>query len=249
MARQRRKEPRDHPRKLAAKARPAASSTCDDQHVGPWAPVPYTAFKALLSARLCAAVWNNIADCDETFNYWEPTHYLIAPMEVYMELGPLANLAADGHDNQEDIVVPSTLCVGKEWYRFPSSFFLPQNWELAFIESEFRGQLPKPYASGANATRIIPTDMNDANREEQSRYVNLSLCDYLVDTDGHDVTDREPEYSSSPEWEVVSSVKFLDSRRSPVYARAFYVPFVSERLCSYVNYYLLKRKKTTKNNA
>lgn len=35
------------------------------------------AFKVLLSARFCAAVWSHIADCDETFNYWEPLHYLI----------------------------------------------------------------------------------------------------------------------------------------------------------------------------
>ncbi|XP_050048305.2 alpha-1,2-mannosyltransferase ALG9 [Dermacentor andersoni] len=171
-----------------------------------------------------------------------------APMEIYMELGPLASLGADSHGSQGDIV-PSTLCVGKEWYRFPSSFFLPQNWELSFIESEFRGQLPKPYASGANGTRIIPTDMNDANREEQSRYVNPTVCDYLVDTDGHDVTDREPDYSSSPDWEVITSVKFLDSKRSPVYARTFYVPFVTEQQCVYVNYYLLKRKKPTRNKA
>ncbi|CAG2065990.1 unnamed protein product, partial [Timema podura] len=31
-----------------------------------------TAFKALLSARFCAAIWSHITDCDETFNYWEP---------------------------------------------------------------------------------------------------------------------------------------------------------------------------------
>lgn len=172
-----------------------------------------------------------------------------APMEIYMELGPLANLKAESHGSQAGTVAPSTLCVGKEWYRFPSSFFLPLNWELAFIESEFRGQLPKPYAAGANATRIVPTDMNDANKEERSRYVNPSLCDYLVDTDGHKVTDREPDYSSSPEWEVVSSVKFLDSGKSPAYARSFYVPFITERQCSYVNYYLLKRKKTARNKA
>lgn len=171
-----------------------------------------------------------------------------APMEIYMELGPLANLEAESRGSQDGTVAPSTLCVGKEWYRFPSSFFLPLNWELAFIESEFRGQLPKPYAAGANATRIIPTDMNDANREERSRYVNPSLCNYLIDTDGHSVTAREPDYSSSPEWEVVSSVKFLDSSKSPAYARSFYVPFVTERQCSYVNYYLLKRKNTATNN-
>uniref|UniRef100_A0A8C4LI04 Mannosyltransferase n=1 Tax=Equus asinus asinus TaxID=83772 RepID=A0A8C4LI04_EQUAS len=42
-----------------------------------WAPEGSTAFKYLLSARLCAALLSNISDCDETFNYWEPTHYLI----------------------------------------------------------------------------------------------------------------------------------------------------------------------------
>ena len=37
-----------------------------------WSPNIQTTFKCLASARLCAAVWNNIQDCDETFNYWEP---------------------------------------------------------------------------------------------------------------------------------------------------------------------------------
>lgn len=31
-----------------------------------------TAFKLLLSARFCSAVWCHITDCDETYNYWEP---------------------------------------------------------------------------------------------------------------------------------------------------------------------------------
>lgn len=35
-----------------------------------------TAFKAILSARFCAAIWSHITDCDETFNYWEPMHFL-----------------------------------------------------------------------------------------------------------------------------------------------------------------------------
>ncbi|XP_029817931.1 ferredoxin-fold anticodon-binding domain-containing protein 1 [Manacus vitellinus] len=42
-----------------------------------WAPEGSTAFKCLISARFCAALLSNISDCDETFNYWEPTHYLI----------------------------------------------------------------------------------------------------------------------------------------------------------------------------
>eukprot|EP00058_Branchiostoma_floridae_P005995 XP_002591483.1 hypothetical protein BRAFLDRAFT_105255 [Branchiostoma floridae] len=42
-----------------------------------WAPSFHTAFKVLLSARFCAALLSNISDCDETYNYWEPTHYLM----------------------------------------------------------------------------------------------------------------------------------------------------------------------------
>ncbi|KAI2562754.1 ALG9 isoform 1 [Pan troglodytes] len=41
-----------------------------------WAPEGSTAFKCLLSARLCAALLSNISDCDETFNYWEPVDTL-----------------------------------------------------------------------------------------------------------------------------------------------------------------------------
>ena len=42
-----------------------------------WCPATGTAWKLLLSARLCAAVWSGVSDCDEAFNYWEPTHHLI----------------------------------------------------------------------------------------------------------------------------------------------------------------------------
>ncbi|KPJ14857.1 Alpha-1,2-mannosyltransferase ALG9 [Papilio machaon] len=31
----------------------------------------------LLTSRLLAAYWSHISDCDETYNYWEPLHYLV----------------------------------------------------------------------------------------------------------------------------------------------------------------------------
>lgn len=40
-------------------------------------PCVDTAFKLLLSARFCSAIWSHITDCDETYNYWEPSHYLL----------------------------------------------------------------------------------------------------------------------------------------------------------------------------
>ncbi|CAJ0606550.1 unnamed protein product [Cylicocyclus nassatus] len=79
---------------------------------------------------------------------------------------------------------PLRLCVGKEWYRFPSSFFLPQTAldarsrkrgiHLHFLKSEFSGLLPKYFPQGRLPfiTRRIPTEMNDLNQEEMSREWN-----------------------------------------------------------------------------
>ncbi|XP_038209222.1 alpha-1,2-mannosyltransferase ALG9 [Zerene cesonia] len=35
------------------------------------------ALALLLTARIISAYWGHIADCDETYNYWEPLHYLV----------------------------------------------------------------------------------------------------------------------------------------------------------------------------
>jgi alpha-1,2-mannosyltransferase len=40
----------------------------------------------------------------------------------------------------------SHVCVGDEWHRFPSSFFLPSpSYRLAFVKSGFHGLLPRPF--------------------------------------------------------------------------------------------------------
>jgi alpha-1,2-mannosyltransferase len=43
-----------------------------------WAPNIKTALLAFLAIRTLSAAFNPnvIADCDEVFNYWEPTHYI-----------------------------------------------------------------------------------------------------------------------------------------------------------------------------
>nr|CAH7743459.1 unnamed protein product [Callosobruchus chinensis] len=68
-----RKEPR---KKTPAKIQ-TASTKQETNSPGIIFPAGDTAFKTLLSARFCAAIWSHISDCDETFNYWEPMHYLI----------------------------------------------------------------------------------------------------------------------------------------------------------------------------
>lgn len=37
-----------------------------------WAPTTFQAFQFIFIFRFLSAFYNNINDCDETFNYWEP---------------------------------------------------------------------------------------------------------------------------------------------------------------------------------
>lgn len=96
-----------------------------------------------------------------------------APVETYREF-----YFEDIQNIMKPIYSDINVCVGKEWYRYPSSFFLPgARWRLRFLKSGFKGQLPKPYSEGPSGSRVIPTDMNDMNREEPSRYVSGLLKD------------------------------------------------------------------------
>ncbi|KAF7638549.1 Mannosyltransferase [Meloidogyne graminicola] len=104
------------------------------------------------------------------------------------------------------------LCIGKEWHRFPSSFFLPENRknnrgvEMRFIKSEFRALLPDIFPKGltvAEITQQVPIHQNDENREQMERYVPLNSCNFLIDLAGMEPTEFEPDYSK-----MVSSIKF-----------------------------------------
>ncbi|CAD6194017.1 unnamed protein product [Caenorhabditis auriculariae] len=134
---------------------------------------------------------------------------------------------------------PLRLCVGKEWYRFPSSFFLPEKTydshgnsrgiELRFLASEFRGLLPKPFAAGSlpNITRLVPIEMNDLNKEEPSRYVSLDSCDFVIDVDAK-ATGREPNFREMRKiLRPVNSLPFLVAEESHPLLRAFFVPFLN----------------------
>lgn len=81
---------------------------------------------------------------------------------------------------QPEIAQPGDLvCFGKEWYRFPSSFFLPDGMRAKFIRSEFRGLLPgefqdaRDYSALLDGTSRTPEGMNDRNEEEAGKYVRI----------------------------------------------------------------------------
>eukprot|EP01116_Phalansterium_solitarium_P024330 TRINITY_DN8892_c0_g1_i1.p1 TRINITY_DN8892_c0_g1~~TRINITY_DN8892_c0_g1_i1.p1 ORF type:complete len:638 (+),score=175.74 TRINITY_DN8892_c0_g1_i1:126-1916(+) len=134
-----------------------------------------------------------------------------------------------------------SVCVGKEWYRFPGNFFFPDRQvSVQFVRSSFNGQLPQPFGD-VNATWRIPPNMNDANREEMSRYVELSSCDYFVDFEFPGQT--EARLSEDPQWSVAFKEPFLDASSSPSLYRAFYVPFVTPKRVVYRDYTIFKRQK------
>ena len=136
-----------------------------------------------------------------------------------------------------------TLCLAKEWHRFPSNFLVPETMRVEFIPSEFRGQLPRHYLENNEfSTKFIHNDFNDQNLEEVSRYVDIKKCDFLIDSDFEQYQGRDVPYSRQPnEWSIVSSRRFLDATNSHSIFRAFYVPFLTEKYCRFINYNLLLR--------
>lgn len=82
-----------------------------------------------------------------------------------------------------DLIYPFnlTLCVGKEWHRFPGHYYVPDGVRVEWIKSEFDGMQPghfkpTPRWGGLMArlegTHSIPHGLNDLNKEEPSFYVS-----------------------------------------------------------------------------
>ncbi|THV07497.1 glycosyltransferase family 22 protein [Dendrothele bispora CBS 962.96] len=152
-----------------------------------------------------------------------------------------------------------TLCLGKEWYRFPGHYLVPEHVRVEFVKSEFEGLLPGHFPESANAsgtsswwprpqTRIIPEDQNDLNKEELSHYIPVETCTHLIDLDypSHPVESAlEPRYAvQSDTWERVECLPFLDARHSPMLSRVLWVPGEKWRqLNAWGDYCLLRNKK------
>jgi len=141
---------------------------------------------------------------------------------------------------------PTVVCVGKEWYRFQSSFFFPSNnFRLAFLRSDFSGQLPKYYSEpeeGQLPSQISQPDFNDLNTEEAGRYIShAGKCHFLVDLDNDAVSELQPSYASHSNWTVEADFEFLNPAKSNALLRAFYVPGVSRTFTKYDRFLLLRR--------
>lgn len=157
-----------------------------------------------------------------------------APLSLYDPLG------AGIHGGQVGVVGKpgDFVCYGKEWYRFPTSYFLPRDMKAKFIPSEFRGLLPGEFQHSADAsglfsgTHLVPSGMNDLNKEDEGKYTQIDQCQFLVDTQypvnlekGLTPPPREPDYIADAEnWEVVKCLPFLDAANTGLIPRMIWVP-------------------------
>jgi alpha-1,2-mannosyltransferase len=139
---------------------------------------------------------------------------------------------------------PATVCSGAEWHRHPSAFFLPgPQYSQRFIESGFKGLLPRPFDRLQGGAAAAPAELNDANRDEPANYIPSgsidSECDYLVTLREKDGTLLDGPIDAE-KWREVVAAPFVDNARSPWPWRAFYVPWVSWRENYIMDYVLLE---------
>jgi alpha-1,2-mannosyltransferase len=154
--------------------------------------------------------------------------YYTAPLTVYAQL-----------QNEQD-VVDSVVCTCGEWYRFPSSFYLPTTIKsFGFVESSFQGQLPQPFTS-AGSGHGVETKFNDKNLPEPDSYTSIDNCDYLIDLFTSDCRENDSL------WYPIAQDSFLDQDRTSTLHRSLYIPFLHEQAIerggvTYVDYVLYKK--------
>ncbi|KAJ6793707.1 dol-P-Man:Man(6)GlcNAc(2)-PP-Dol alpha-1,2-mannosyltransferase [Iris pallida] len=153
-----------------------------------------------------------------------------APLEIYKHL-----------EHHEDVGDGSTLCVGSEWHRYPSSFFIPSYiGEVKWIDDGFRGLLPLPFNSTLGGTASAPPYFNIKNKASDEQYLrNIEACDFLVELDlKRPYPARGSDLST---WETLAAIPYLDRELSPTLYRSFFIPYVWQTRNVFGIYRLIKR--------
>lgn len=163
-----------------------------------------------------------------------------APLDLMMELNAL-------HEVQENIdnnKIEYNLCIGKDWYRFPNSFFFPTNqFRVRFLKSEFDGMLPAYFSEVENGTMLVHDYFNDMNEENDFMYFDYDKCDFILDLDTGRYTKLEPNYSGRlKDWTIVKTLPFVDAVQSHSLLRAFFIPYVSDYFVKMADFNLLVRR-------
>lgn len=137
-------------------------------------------------------------------------YYYGGAMEIYQFINENLSKENDGglkYDNngQSWNIEGGNICLGREWYRYSSSYFIPDNMRLKFIKSGFDGLLPGEFSEelaqediiidNDNQTLLqkylsfldipgtykIPPNMNNKNQFDESKLVPIEECSYIID--------------------------------------------------------------------
>jgi alpha-1,2-mannosyltransferase len=152
-----------------------------------------------------------------------------APLTVFQRLHEEISL----HPVEEPAQI-NKVCIGKEWYRFPSHFFLPEavegvtgGGEIGFLECSFTGQLPQLFGTGEDAFSRKPVHLNGDNRQAMSANTALDHCAYIVDLKLDSQTEEPYDQLVSETghvWTPVFEAPFLDAEHTASWRRALYFP-------------------------
>eukprot|EP00672_Neobodo_designis_P010071 CAMPEP_0174880442 /NCGR_PEP_ID=MMETSP1114-20130205/83761_1 /TAXON_ID=312471 /ORGANISM="Neobodo designis, Strain CCAP 1951/1" /LENGTH=747 /DNA_ID=CAMNT_0016115837 /DNA_START=43 /DNA_END=2286 /DNA_ORIENTATION=+ len=145
----------------------------------------------------------------------------------------------------------TVVCLGRDWFRFPSSFFVPDGATYRFAKTRFDGALPKPFGDelGSCAPRGGGS-FNDLNRENPGQSIAVAeaakTCDVYVDSfvagpaaelpvpvrDGVDAgaVQRNAAPADAPVFAPMPGVarRLLDPARTTLLCRLAYIPAVSD---------------------
>ncbi|XP_065861972.1 alpha-1,2-mannosyltransferase ALG9 [Euphorbia lathyris] len=153
-----------------------------------------------------------------------------APIEVYKIL-----------EHHDDAGTGSVLCIGSEWHRFPSSFFVPDYIsEVHWIDDGFRGLLPFPFNSSLGGTTAAPPYFNNKNKAAEEQYLrDLETCTFLVELQlDRPYPSRGSDMST---WEAIAAFHYLDRELSPPLHRSFFIPYLWQEKNVFGMYKLYRR--------
>jgi alpha-1,2-mannosyltransferase len=132
-----------------------------------------------------------------------------APINVFRYLSDNSNSFTNIQEN---------VCIGREWYHYPSSLFLHDNQRLKFTKSSFDGMLPGDFNEPkihnfeglVNTTSTIPKGFNNENRFNSNFIVNSDDCRYLIDINKETSKFDETSILDTSKWEILYCEDVLD---------------------------------------
>lgn len=159
-----------------------------------------------------------------------------ANMKIYMRLNQ--------HLHTEGVGESCVVCVGSEWYEYPSSFFIPSGCGMEFVRSGFDGVLPAHYNASLGGTRYAAEYLNDMNEDDDRQFMeNERACDFLISLKYDDKLLPKRQRIKGKTLEIVHELPYVQSSASKALYRALFIPFVSAHKLVYNSYALYKSKE------